>query len=158
MDHAADQIRHGLKTLRLNTKCRLFPIAAAILLGACSSGGVKEDLRKNPSLSCISGDLANLSKFLMGDAAHAAIRMIDGNRVGTRNSVCVEPGIHYVTTGAAKSWMTGQGYMRVVMEAGKTYKLRAELEESTFLFKLMEVSADGVERELQQQQVMASDY
>lgn len=158
MDPASDPMLSGLQTMGPNAMSRLFPIAASILLGACSSGSVKQDLQNNPSLSCISGDLASLSKFLMGDAAHAAIRMIDGKRVGTRNSVCVEPGIHYVTTGAGKSWMTGQGYMRVVMEAGKTYKLRAELEESTFLIKLMEVSADGVERELQQQQVMASDH
>jgi hypothetical protein len=134
---------------------RVFVFAVVILLGACSSGTVKQDLRKYPTLSCVSGDLANVFKYVHGNSAQVAIRMMDGNKVGSRNSVCVAPGIHYITTGAAKNWIMGEGFMRVSMETGRTYKLRAELEGPTFLIKLMEVSASGDVREVQQQQVAA---
>lgn len=137
---------------------RFLLVVAAMLLAACSSGSIRQDLERNPSLSCVAGDLANFFKSAAGNAAHAAVKMIDGNKVGTRNSVCVEPGLHYVTVGVAKNWIVGEGYMEISMEAGRTYKLHAELEGPTFLITLVEVSSDGEERQIKQQQVSARGH
>lgn len=134
---------------------RVFAVALVLILGACSAGSVRKDLQTNPALSCVSGDLANALKLFFGNEAHAALRLMDGEKVGARNSICVEPGIHYITTGAGKNWLVGSGYMRVSMEAGKRYKLRAEFEETTFLIRLMETSPDGGETEIQRQRVTA---
>ncbi|MCR4305254.1 MAG: hypothetical protein NUV63_13710 [Gallionella sp.] len=113
------------------------------LLAGCASGPQLENY-VGQDAACIEGDVANFFKYASGEA-HVHIREIDS--LPTSGRSCVAPGMHRYGVSAHNNYMNAYEYVDLKFESGKRYKMRANLQGITFIFRLLDIT-DGNETQL----------
>jgi len=101
--------------------------------------------------ACIEGDLANFFKFFSEGEAHVHIAEVDGMQTAS-GTVCVSPGEHKFGIAASNNYKNANEYFDLTLEAGKKYRMRANLVGISFAFKLMDIT-DGGEVEVAEYKV-----
>jgi hypothetical protein len=126
-------------------------LGLVLALAGCATGPRFQNYA-GANASCVEGDTANLVRFYTEGEAHVFIQEIDDLPTGGGMRFCVSAGKHRLGISAYNIYRQAAEYFDFDLEAGRNYRVRANLQGISFVFHFVDIT-DGKETRLSELRV-----